>query len=195
MFNRRDGPSYRLHLAVDFSQVALSLSAVSSVAVVAGAVFVVFQLRQNAKLINATIQETKAGIAFSMVERIIDDSFVRRRKNVYDAVKKYGEKNWEGFIGTMDDFEARNYAYMFELFGQLVKDGIVDLTTVMNALKYIVVYDWKTMEPMIKYLNGRYSLKSNPWANFEWLANETEKYLKLQESQTGPSLSPVVSPE
>ena len=66
-------------MAVDFSQVALTLSAVSSVAVVAGAVFVVFQLRQNAKLINATIQETKAGIAFSMVERIIDDSFVRRR--------------------------------------------------------------------------------------------------------------------
>ena len=65
-------------------------------AVVAGAVFVVFQLRQNARLINATIQENKAGIAFSMFERIIDDSFVRRRKNVYDSVKKYGERNWEG---------------------------------------------------------------------------------------------------
>jgi len=182
-------------LAVDLSQVALTLSAISSIAVVSGAVFVVFQLRQNAKLINATIQETKAGIAFSMVERIIDDSFVRRRKNVYDDVKKYGEKNWEGFIGTLDDFEARNYAYMFELFGQLVQDGIVDLKTVMNALKYIVVYDWKTMEPMIKYLNGRYNLKANPWANFEWLANETEKYLKLQESQAGATISPGVSPE
>jgi hypothetical protein len=171
-------------LAIDFSQLVLSLSAVSSVAVVAGTVFVVFQLRQNAKLINATIQETKSGIAFSMVERLIDDSFVRRRKNVYDSMKKYGEKNWEGFIGTMDDFEARNYAYMFELFGQLVKDGIVELKTVMNALKYIVVFDWKTMEPMIRYLNGVYKLKGNPWGNFEWLAKETEKYLKLEEGQT-----------
>jgi hypothetical protein len=45
-------------LAVDYSQLAFGLSAVSSVAVVAGAVFVVFQLRQNAKLISATIQET-----------------------------------------------------------------------------------------------------------------------------------------
>jgi hypothetical protein len=151
------------------------------VAVVAGAIFVVFQLRQNAKLINATIQESKSSIAFSMLEKIIDDSFVRRRKNVYDSVKKYGERNWEGFIGTMDDFEARNYAYMFELFGQLVKDGIVDLQTVMKALKYIVVYDWRTMEPMIRYLNGQYGLKANPWGNFEWLAKETEKYLKLQE--------------
>ncbi|MDE1852399.1 MAG: hypothetical protein KGI38_01495 [Thaumarchaeota archaeon] len=79
----------------------------------------------------------------------------------------------------MDDFEARNYAYMFELFGQLAKDGIVDLQTVMNALKYIVIYDWNTMAPMIKYLNGTYKLKNNPWENFEWLAKETAKYLNM----------------
>jgi hypothetical protein len=172
-------------LALDLPTLAVLLSAVSSLAVVAGAIFVVFQLRQNNRLINATITETKAGIAFSMLERIIDDSFVRRRKNVYDSVKKYGEKNWEGFIGTFDDFEARNYAYMYELFGQLVKDGIIDLKTVMNALKYIVVYDWKTMEPMIRYLNGIYGLKSNPWGNFEWLAHETEKYLDGQGANAG----------
>jgi hypothetical protein len=174
-------------MALDLSTLAVLLSAVSSLAVVAGAIFVVFQLRQNNRLINATIQETKAGIAFSMVERIIDDSFVRRRKNVYDSVKKYGEKNWEGFIGTFDDFEARNYAYMYELFGQLVKDKIIDLKTVMNALKYIVVYDWRTMEPMIMYLNKTYGLKSNPWGNFEWLAHETEKYLDSQGENVGPA--------
>ncbi len=179
-------------MAVDLSQLALALSAFSSVAVIAGAVFVVLQLRQNAKLINATMQETKAGIAFSMVERIIDDSFVRRRKNVYDTVKKYGAVNWEGFVGSLEDFEARNYAYMFELFGQLVKDGVIDLKTMMNALKYIVVYDWKTMEPMIRYLNGMYGLKANPWGNFEWLAKETENYLKLQAEQLGgPPQGPV----
>ncbi len=182
-------------MAVDFSQLALGLSAVSSVAVVAGAVFVVFQLRQNAKLINATIRETKAGISFSMIERIIDDSFVRKRKNVYDTVKKYGEKNWEGFIGTFEDFEARNYAYMFELFGQLVKDGIIDLETVMHALKYIVVNDWKLMEPMITYLNQQYKLKANPWENFEWLAKETEKYLQQREREAVPTAPPDLGPK
>ncbi len=176
-----------LFLALDFSQLALALSAVSSVAVVAGAIFVVFQLRQNAKLISATIQGTKSGIAFSMFERIIDDSSVKRRKNVYDTVKTYKERNWQGFIGTMEDFEARNYAYMFELFGQMVRDGIVDLKTVMNVLKYIVVYDWKTMEPMLTYLNSVYGLKTNPWENFEWLAKETEKYLALMEQGPVPS--------
>ena len=84
-------------VSFDLSQVSLFLIAVSSVAVIADGIFVVFQLRQNARLIKATIQENKSSIAFSMLERIIDDSFVRRRKNVYDAVKKYGDKSWEGF--------------------------------------------------------------------------------------------------
>ena len=94
----------------------------------------------------------------------------------------------------MEDFEARNYAYMFELFGQLVKDGIVDLRTVMNALKYIVVYDWKTLEPMIRYLNGVYGLKDNPWGNFEWLAKETETYLKSGGAQTYQTSGPGSAP-
>jgi hypothetical protein len=168
---------------VDLSSIAAALGAVSSVAVIAGAVFIIVQLRQNSKLLDATVRETKASIAFAMAERIIDDSFVRKRKNVYDTVKKYGEKNWEGFIGTYDDFEARNYAYMFELFGQQVKDGILDLKTTMDTLKYIVVYDWKLMEPMIRYLNKTYNLKGNPWGNFEWLAKQTERYLGQQEAE------------
>ena len=170
-------------MSFDFSQIIQFLSAISSIAVIAGAIFVVLQLRQNAKLINATIQSNKSTIGFSLLERIIDDTFVRRRKHVYDTIAKYGPKNWEGLADSIDDFEARNYAYMFELFGQLVKDEIIDLHTVMNALKYIVVVDWKQMEPMLKHLNQVYNLKINPWANFEWLANETEKYLKQLELQ------------
>lgn len=178
--------SRRARFTLDLSQISLVLSAVSALAVVAGAVFVVFQLRQNAKLIGATVQSNKSAIAFSILERIIDDSFVRRRKNAYDTVAKYQPKNWEGFLGTMEDLEARNYAYMFELLGQLVKDGIIELQTVMNALKYMVVNDWKVMEPMIRYLNREYNVKLSPWANFEWLANETEKYLKDLESKIPP---------
>jgi len=147
----------------------------------------VFQLRQNARLISATIQANKSTIGFSMLERIIDDSFVRRRKNVYDTIKKYSSGNWEGFIGSLEDLEARNYAYMFELFGQLVKDGIIDKKTVMDALKYIVVFDWKNMEPMLTYLNTSFKLKLNPWENFKWLADETGEYLKQRELSVVPS--------
>jgi hypothetical protein len=154
--------------------------------VIAGTIFIVVQLRQNAKLTSPTIQANKSAIGFTLIEGIIDDSFVRRRKNVYDAVKKYGGMNWEGFEGTFEDFEARNYAYMFELFGQLVKEGIIDQKTVMDALKYVVVIDCRLMEPLLNHLNEQYKLKLNPWWNFEWLDKETDRYLKLLESQAGP---------
>jgi len=172
---------------LDITQVSVLLGAVSSVAVVAGAGFIVFQLRQNAKLLRETAHANKATIAFSMFERIIADSFVRRRKNVYDMVDRYQAKNWEGLLNTMEDLEARNYAYMYELFGQFVKDGVIDKLMVMNALKSIVVMDWMKMEPMIRYLNKTLNLKINPWENFEWLAKETEAYLKDLESRTPAS--------
>jgi hypothetical protein len=163
---------------VDLSSIATGLSAVSSLAVIAGAAFIILQMRQNGRLIDATMHETKSQIAFALAEQIIDDSFVRRRKNMYDTVRKYGEKNWEGLLGSMEDFEARNYAYMFELFGQQIKDGVLDLKTTMDTLKYIVVFDWKAMEPMLRYLNQAHSIEGNPWSNFEWLAKETETHMK-----------------
>ena len=56
----------------------------------------------------------------------------------------------------------------------------MEKATVMNALKWIVVIDWRKMEPMITFLNKEYKLKGNPWGNFEWLADETAKYLDQQ---------------
>ena len=175
-----------IRVFLDLSLIAVVLSAVCSVAVVAGLAFVVFQLRENARLTNATMQGNRLNVAFSILSRIIDDSFVRRRKNVYDTVQKYSPKNWADFIGTLEDFEARNYAYMFEMMGQLVRDDLIDGRTVMNTLKYIVVTDWKLLEPMIRFLNDAYKVRVNPWGNFEWLAKETEKYLISLEAG-GPS--------
>lgn len=140
------------------------LSAVSSVAVIAGAVFIVFQLRQNARLIQATIQENKAIGSISLLERLTDESFARRRKQMHDIVKKYSAQNWEGFDDTLEDFEARNFAYMYELIGQLAREGLLDLGTVKNALQYLVVVDWDVFTPLNKHLMERYNLTANPWA-------------------------------
>jgi hypothetical protein len=78
---------------------------------------------------------------------------------------------------------------MFELFGQFVRDGIADMKTMMGALKYVVVFDWKTMEPMLRHLNQVYGLEANPWRSYEWLAKETEKHLKAKEPG-GPDVEP-----
>jgi hypothetical protein len=173
-----------LDLASSLSSLTLILSAISSVAVIAGAIFVVFQLRQNARLIKLQLHENKSNIAFALLQKITDESFAIRRKKTHDVIKKYSERNWEGFDDTLDDFEARNFAYSYELMGQFVKDGIVDRETMINALQYLVVVDWEAFAPLSNHLKERFRLGVTPWQSFEWLAEETRRHMQKRESLT-----------
>jgi hypothetical protein len=163
---------------VDLTTVISYLSALSSVAVVLGAIFVVFQLRQNAKLIKTANFDTKAEMSFSVLEKITEESFARRRKNMHDAIKKYSQINWEGFDDSLEDFEARNFGYIYELIGELVKEGIIDLTIAVHSLRYLIIYDWDRFQPLVKHLMERYKVPVNPYENFEWLATETRRFLQ-----------------
>jgi hypothetical protein len=97
---------------------------------------------------------------------------------MHDAVKKYGSVNWEGFDDTLEDFEARNFGYIYELIGELVKEGIIDQTIAIHSLRYLIVSDWQVFEPLVKHLMERYKVPVNPYENFEWLADETQKFLR-----------------
>lgn len=171
-----------MQITADISGFISFLSALSSIAVTLGVVFVVIQLRQNAKLIEATVFQGRSNIAFSILERLTDESFAKRRKRMHDSINKFSKNNWEGFDDSIDDFEARNFAYMYELMGQLVKDKIVDKETILNALQYLVIVDWDGFAPLLEHLRERYSERfkeaiTNPWQNFQWLAEESRKYL------------------
>jgi hypothetical protein len=65
---------------VDFSPLINFLSAISSVAIILGAIFVIFQLRQNARLLKTANLEVKSNMSFSVLEKITEESFARRRK-------------------------------------------------------------------------------------------------------------------
>lgn len=175
-------------VAIVISDIVAALSAISSIAVIAGAGFIVLQLRQNARLIRASLTQQKADAAFSMLEKITHESFAKRRFNMYEVIKRYQDKNWDGFLDSADDFEVRNFAYLYELYGLLVREGLIEFRLVAETLKYIVVFDWKTFEPASAYLVGKYGLKLSPWESFEWLARETEKYMAQKEkaASTGP---------
>lgn len=99
-------------MTFDIAVLVQDLDAVSAVAVIAGVVFVVFRLRQNAKLIEASnkqietanrqveasIQQNRQQMILSTVDRFTDGSFNQQRKSVRDIVKKHGKKNWEGYL-------------------------------------------------------------------------------------------------
>ncbi len=176
---------------LNLSSLIQVLSAISSIAVILGVVFIVVQLRQNTKLIDlntkltdATFQEVKSNISFELLEKLTDESFARRRSFMWHTVKKYQASNWEGFDDSADDFEVRNFAFMYDLFGQLAKDGLIDLETLAKTFKYLVALDWQAFEPASKHIQKRYNLERNEiFSNFQWLANETERILKQKGSQ------------
>ncbi len=159
---------------VDVSFLVSDLSAISSLAVILGAVFVVFQLRQNARLIKTANFETKANMSFSVLEIITEESFARRRKNMHDAIKKYSQVNWEGFDDSLEDFEARNFGYIYELIGELVREGIIDFTIAIHSLRYLLVFDWQRFEPLTKHLmvrmarTGNQEVPTEPRKNRHW---------------------------
>ena len=117
--------------SLNLSGLVQVLSAISSIAVILGVVFIVVQLRQNAKLIDlnakltdASFQEVKSNISFEILEKLTDESFARRRSFMWQTVKRYQASNWEDFDDSADDFEIRNFAFMYDLFGQLGKRGL-----------------------------------------------------------------------
>ncbi len=176
---------------LDLSGLIQVLSAISSIAVILGVVFIIVQLRQNAKLIDlnaklteATFRDVKSNISFEILEKLSDESFARRRSFMWHTVKKYQASNWEGFDDSSDDFEIRNFAYMYDLYGQLTKEGLLDLEIMAKTFKYLVALDWEAFEPVSNHIMKRYNLTQNEiFSDFEWLAKETEKILKQKGSQ------------
>ena len=168
---------------VDLTDLVQVLNSVSAIAVLLGVIFVVFQLRQNARLIKASneqvqasILQNKSSVATSLVERFTDDSFTVRRKTVRDIVKKYRGGNWEGFLESAEDFEVRAFGSYYDFTAYLARAGIIDMQLVLHTLGHRVTFDWEVFAPAAEYYRKTWG-KKYVWANFEWLAGQSEKFL------------------
>jgi len=173
-------------VTIDLSQISFFLSIISSSAVIAGAIFIIFQLRQNAKLIEVSARESRMNTSLALLEKLTDESFARRRKRMHDTIRKYRKKNWADFDDSLDDFEARDFAYIYELLGQLTRDETLDIDMVTNALQYLVVIDWEMFSPMAEHFVKRWGV--NSWRNFEWLANRVKMRIDKRERRISHSL-------
>jgi hypothetical protein len=171
---------------LDLAQIVTVLSAISSIAVIAGAGFIIIQLRQNAVLLNATLRQEKKDAAFSMLESLTGEAFSRRRANFYKVIEKYKAGDRGGFDDSAEDFEVRNFAYLYELYGQMVRDGLVEFAMVAEMLQHMVVNDWNEFEPISNRFMERFGLKISPWDNFRRLAQQSEKYISKREASVGP---------
>jgi hypothetical protein len=165
-------------MPVDSSAIINYLSAISSIAVILGAIFVVFQLRQNSREIELQVRQNRANIALALLDKLTDQTFPARRKRMHDSIKKAIASNWEGFDDSMDDFEARNFAYIYELIGQLARENVVDVELLRSALQTLVIADWDAFSPLTRHLMEKNKSAYHSWKNFEWLATENRKSLQ-----------------
>ena len=169
---------------VTLSDVITVLSASSSIAVILGAIFIVFQMRQNARLIEATLKEERSNVALSLLERITDESFPRRRRRMFEILERFKATNWAGAFESADDLEVRNFAYLYELTGLMVENGLVDLELVLDTLQYLVVRDWQIFAPHAAFIKSKYDVSFDAWGRFEWLAAQAKEHLEKEHASS-----------
>jgi len=180
---------------VDLGDIESVVGTISSITVIVGAVFVIIQLRLTAK-------DVTSHNAFELIGKVIDPSFPGRRHRLYMVSAKYSDGDWTGFDRSIDDFEVRNFANIYEQLGLLVKKGVIDLPDVMEALSAQVVADWTAFQPIRGHIMEE-SAKAFPllamdrpgideiyWPHFMWLAEENGKWVQDQLSIGNSLLQP-----
>jgi hypothetical protein len=179
---------------LSFSDIESVLGTISSLTVIAGAVIVVIQLRINFK-------HARSQNSFNLIGRVIDPSFAARRHRLYEVSAKYAGNDWQGFNRSLDDFEVRNFANIYEQLGILVKKGVLDLKEVLEAVSAQPLADWRVFEPIRKHIISEAAAafpslaEDSPgidaiyWPNFKWLAGECGKWVQSQLAAAPAQLS------
>jgi len=165
------------------------LRIIGPVAVIAGTILVVLQLRVNAR-------NVRSRNAFDLVAKVIDPSFPRRRQLLYEVAEKHARGDWTGFDRSLQDFEVRNFANIYEQLGLLARRGVVDLEDLLDALSAQPMADWNTFEPIRAHIteeagkswsalaDNQPGLDAIYWPNFRWLADESRKWTQQRASAT-----------
>ncbi len=110
------------------------------------------------------------------------------------AVAKAAAADWVGFDDTLDDIEARAFAYQYELIGQMVDAGTLDYRLVRDFLRYSVVSDWISFDPLDAHLLARYPGRPSPWERFRRLAERITSELNGPTVPKRPYLIPAPTP-
>jgi hypothetical protein len=153
------------------------LSAISSLAVILGVAFVVLQLRQNAGLLEATLRQQRSDVTLGLIERVTDESFPRRRHHMYETLRRFKETGWKGAFESLDDFEVRDFAQIYELIGVMSTQGLIDSDVIAEVLQFTVVRDWEAFEPHARFLAEQYHADYYPFTHFRALAVGTKQRL------------------
>ena len=165
------------------------LRIIGAISVIAGTILVVLQLRVNAK-------QARSRNAFDLIGKVVDPTFAVRRHLLHEVAGKRAAGDWTGFHHSLEDFQVRNFANVYEQLGLLVRKGVIDLQDVLDALSAQPMVDWNAFEPIRRHImeeaaaqfpplaTDRPGVESIYWPNFKWLAEESRRWT-LRRTSTG----------
>lgn len=87
-------------------------------------------------------------------------------------------------MDSAEDFEVRAFGSYYEFTAYLAREGIIDIQLVQRVLGHRITFDWEVFAPAAEYTRKSQG-KKYIFANFEWLAKQTEKYMTEVERTMG----------
>jgi hypothetical protein len=147
-------------------------------------------------------EQAASSTAFELIGKVTDPSFPARRHRLYEVAAKHASGDWTDFDRSLDDFEVRGYANIYEQLGLLVQRGLVDLTDVMEAMSAQIMADWHTFEPIRTHImdqagRGFPGMTTDQpgidrvyWPHFRWLAARNAEWVQRQATAPPAPVAP-----
>ena len=154
-------------LQVSFESVSADATLLASVAIILGTVFVVIEMRDNRRMVEATLRQ--ANTAALQLKQNYEISTVDLITKIYDFANSLEvQKSWFTVLNTKltsyEDFERlpeekqlafHQVASLFESVGLLVEKGYVkeDLVDDMFAIRLA----WQALEPFVMVMRKKFA--------------------------------------
>ena len=123
----------------------------------------------------------------------------RRRHLLYELGEKHAAGDWTGFDRSLQDFEVRNFANVYEQLGLLARRGVVD---VQDCWTLSLLSRWQIGAPSSRSERTSWTRRARPFpswrrparagrhllAELQWLAEESRKWT-LQRASAGAQIT------
>lgn len=167
-------------LSFNFGEVDSAIAFLSSMAIILGALFVVFEIRDNKKMIQATTDQAKAAAIqaeasavqtrqniqianMDIIMRLYEFANTREVQTSWLTVLNTKVKSFDDFQMLPPDQQVAFYQItsLFESVGVLLDRGIIDLRTVDDM--FLPQLAWVKLKPFIDGVNARSGEEGFPY--------------------------------
>lgn len=182
-------------LQVSFESVSADATLLASVAIILGTVFVVLEMKDNRRMVEASLKQ--ANTAALQLKQNYEISTVDIITKIYDFANSLEvQRSWSTVLNTrfstFEEFERlpeekqlafHQVASLFESVGLLVEKGYVNEELVDDM--FATRLAWRALEPFVRGMRKKFASEEY----YVWMEKLHDRLLKLSEVQGGPAVA------